>query len=64
MAGIPLKEEDLNISNKKLIDSGINPKNISKIKRELFILCLNQKLENNEVKLIEVAKHFNSIFSN
>ena len=64
MAGIPLKEEELNISNKKLIDSGINPKNISKIKRELFILCLNQKLENNEVKLIEAAKHFNSIFSN
>lgn len=57
---IPLKTEELKLSNKKLIDIGINPKLISKIKNQLFILCLNEKIQNNEEILLETAKQLNN----
>lgn len=57
---IPLSQDKLNISNKKLIDIGINPKLISTIKNKLFVLCLNEKIKNNENDLIDIAKELNN----
>jgi len=57
---IPLSQEELNISNQKLIEIGTNPKLISKIRTKLFVLCLNEKTENKEEQLLKIVKELNS----
>lgn len=59
---IPLSISDLKISNTELIElANIKNNLVSKIKNELFFLCLHKKLKNEKTHLIEKAKHLQEL---
>lgn len=60
LAKVPLKESDLQITNKQLLEV-VASKNVSKIKKELFYLCLQNKLQNQTEQLLKMAEQLNNI---